>query len=197
MQQKTADELKRFYHIEDDEESESEEEKTLEELEKELAEDEENLRDEISENEEEDDNLDAKAVGKQVYDPMRGKGVIGSSDESSTDEEEDEEEEEQEEETKVPEGEPTRRIAAVNMDWDNIKAVDLLKVLNGFKPSASVIKSVSIYPSQFGKERMQREDIEGPPKEIFDVDPEKLTEEDEGEEFDQEALRKYQLDRLK
>lgn len=84
------------------------------------------------------------------------------------------------------------------MDWDKIKAVDILKVMNGFAPPSSVIKSVTIYPSEFGKERMAREDIEGPPKEIFPVDvDENKPLADEGEEFDQDALRKYQIERLR
>jgi hypothetical protein len=102
------------------------------------------------------------------------------------------------------------------MDWDKIKAVDILKVLNGFKSDMSIIKSVSIYPSEFGKERIEKEETMGPPKEIFksqttlddenDDDDEEVTEasliknqleEGDGQDFDQEALRKYQLDRLK
>ncbi|GKT70207.1 pre-rRNA-processing protein ESF1 [Colletotrichum tofieldiae] len=73
---------------------------------------------------------------------------------------------------------------------------------------------VSVYPSEFGKERMQREELEGPPKEIFkksedsDEDSEdseaeeeaikkELLEEGDAEDFDHDALRKYQLDRLR
>lgn len=105
----------------------------------------------------------------------------------------------------------------VNLDWDKVKALDILKVLNGFKPSGSVIKEVTVYPSEFGKERMAKEEVEGPPREIFrdskkknatgsdseDEDAE-ITEKSllaeqtkDGEDFDSEALRKYQLDRLK
>ena len=90
------------------------------------------------------------------------------------------------------------------MDWDRIRAIDLLKVLNAFKPTTSVIKQVSIYPSEFGKERMAREEMEGPPKELFEKEgdvskaPKKNEDEEEHDgDFDQEALRKYQLDRLK
>lgn len=101
------------------------------------------------------------------------------------------------------------------MDWDKIKAVDILKALNGFKPDTGIIKSVTIYPSEFGKERLASEEIHGPPKDIFkkkeesedeDEDDNEVTEETiiknqleegDGRDFDQEALRKYQLDRLK
>lgn len=94
--------------------------------------------------------------------------------------------------------------------------------------------SVKIYPSSFGRERMEREEREGPPKEVFNArisdgeddesvmkmgrkkksrkskkvesDDEEITEkdilreqvEDGGEEdYDGEALRKYQLERLR
>lgn len=101
------------------------------------------------------------------------------------------------------------------MDWDKVKALDILKVLNGFKPSGSVIKAVTVYPSEFGKERMAKEEVEGPPRDIFrdaksngdsdnDEDGKEVTEKSileeqtrDGDEFDSEKLRKYQLDRLK
>ena len=67
------------------------------------------------------------------------------------------------------------------------------------------ILSVRIYPSQFGKERLKKEEVEGPPKEIFKR-PQKreeaeltgsLIQEDDGEEYNEKALRKYQLERLR
>jgi hypothetical protein len=124
----------------------------------------------------------------------------------------------------IPLGEATRRVAVVNLDWDNIKAVDLFVLFNGFKPPAGQIHSVTIYPSSFGKERMAKEAIEGPPRDIFkkesesvasiseqDTDSESGTDSDiddpladlkgklveEAGEFDQSALRRYQLDRMK
>ncbi|KAI8139024.1 hypothetical protein BJV82DRAFT_628746 [Fennellomyces sp. T-0311] len=194
--QTAEEELKRFYDIDEDEESGDEEEQTLEELERELAADEGNLEDENI-------PLIKKKSRRAGYDPMRGKGVIDSSDESTTDEEEGLSDEESEEEVQIPTGDPTYRIAAVNMDWDKIRAVDILKVMNTFKPTTAVVKSVTIYPSEFGKERMAREEVEGPPKELFEKEGSgkdtKFNENDEekDEDFDQIALRKYQLDRLK
>ncbi|KAL9601068.1 MAG: hypothetical protein Q9219_002777 [cf. Caloplaca sp. 3 TL-2023] len=67
----------------------------------------------------------------------------------------------------IPLGEVTSRIAVVNLDWDNIRATDLMAVFSSFVLNAGHIKSISIYPSSFGKERMEREEMEGPPKEIF------------------------------
>ena len=67
------------------------------------------------------------------------------------------------------------------------------------------VLSVRVYPSNFGMERMEREEKEGPPPEIFkkrelDVDEvnEKTIYEVGGEDdYDEDALRKYQLERLR
>lgn len=159
------------------------------------------------------------------------------------------------EQATVPLGEETKRLAVVNMDWDHVRSLDLYKVFSslvspiatrlpgtavtetteGRRNQASVqvkgtVESVRVYVSEFGKERMKREDIEGPPKEIFkrasedgtasssrktkkknrkgqgkereqdgseDEDSDVVFEVDDGAEFDEEALRKYQLERLR
>jgi len=62
----------------------------------------------------------------------------------------------------VPTGDVTRRFAVLNMDWDKLKAVDLLALFNSFKPKEGTILSVAIYPSEFGKARMAEEDRFGP-----------------------------------
>ena len=67
----------------------------------------------------------------------------------------------------IPVGEVTSRIAVVNLDWDNIRAADLMAVFSSFVPATGAIQKISIYPSEFGKQRMQREETEGPPSEIF------------------------------
>ncbi|SCV71558.1 BQ2448_3146 [Microbotryum intermedium] len=213
--------------------------------------------------------------------------VAGSDDEGEFEEGEDGDDED--------DPEPTKRLAVVNMDWDNLRAVDLYRVLasplsataasiaetsksstsnsrahvgaakkfdergqevEGFKPSSRLaiapgrLLHLRIYPSQFGRARMEREAREGPPTEVFkaaqaaasddgkgdgDVlvlgrqknegkakakkskkrrgadsdddseDDEEITEQDvvrdqveNGEEdYDHEALRKYQLERLR
>lgn len=159
-----------------------------------------------------------------------------SSEDSFSDEDDSEDLEEEEEIFKfpdelvedggVPMGEPSRRLAVVNLDWDNIRAVDLMAVFSSFTPGNGRISKISIYPSEFGKARMAREEMEGPPKEIFaqrkpetkdddgapgsesdedeSVDGEddeeikkSLIREDEGEEFDSAKLRRYQLERLR
>lgn len=166
-----------------------------------------------------------KSLDKK-YDPAREGGFSSSEDDSS--EEDDEEEDEVEDQARpdeidVPMGDISRRIAIVNLDWDNIRAVDLMAVANSFVPTGGRITDVTVYPSEFGKERIQKEEVEGPPKEIFatsnakDKDEEDIEEsesesdseaerekykkelikEQKGEEFDSAALRSYQLDRLR
>ena len=158
---------------------------------------------------------------------------MSSSEDSSSDEDLEEEEEEvfgllNEEEGPdgIPKGEVSSRIAVVNLDWDNIRAADLMAVFSSFVPSSGRIHKISIYPSEFGKERMEREEMEGPPKEIFGqkngLDPsqqdepeasegddqeddadedDKITKsiikEDPGLEFNSAKLRRYQLERLR
>lgn len=74
---------------------------------------------------------------------------------------------------------PTKRIAVVNLDWDNMQAADLYAVFNSFltRPAAKgegkapsalgKLLRVKIYPSEFGKERMAKEEQEGPCGGIF------------------------------
>lgn len=168
-------------------------------------------------------------VQEEGFDPIRDGGLESSSDESSSDEEEEEIEEQVElagDDNEVPTGDISSRLAAVNMDWDNIRASDIMAVANSFVPADGRILNVVIYPSEFGMERMQREEIEGPPREIFastanknednvttlddvsdasdvsDAEDEEQVKEglqqgDNGEEFDSTKLRSYQLDRLR
>lgn len=101
-------------------------------------------------------------------------------------------------------------MAVVNMDWDRIKAVDLFILFDSFKPQGGCIESVKIVVSEFGKKRLEQEAIIGPPAEIFAKGSENAeedqTKEDylrssfkssNEEEFNRDALRKYQLERLR
>ncbi|XWX01208.1 hypothetical protein V2A60_009234 [Cordyceps javanica] len=165
------------------------------------------------------------------YDPARGGGFSSSEDEDSSEEEDSDDDEEggaelategdlqklQDEQAEVETGEVSKRIAIVNLDWDHVNSTDLFALFSSFiGDSPGRVTKVSVYPSEFGKERMQREEIEGPPKELFkesnensdsdeeeDSDDEneriknKLIQEGDDQDFDSDALRKYQLDRLR
>ncbi|XP_043787393.1 ESF1 homolog isoform X1 [Apis laboriosa] len=138
----------------------------------------------------------------------RGEGILmtdSSSDEESfeTSDEEDIEhnwgELDKEAETT---NEITHRLALCNMDWDRIRAVDLMVLFNSFLPLGGFISSIIIYPSEFGIQRMKEEELQGP-KELTEMDKEKKNEdendneEEEGSAYHMEKLRQYQLNRLK
>ncbi|KAF9518327.1 hypothetical protein BS47DRAFT_1423201 [Hydnum rufescens UP504] len=114
-------------------------------------------------------------------------------------------------------GKETTRIAVVNLDWDHVRAFHLFKIFNsiasqgasGSNSGSGRVLNVRVYPSEFGKERMSREEREGPPPEIFrkkkdeDLDEEDINEQtifeqgDGNAQYDDNALRKYQLERLR
>lgn len=220
---------------ESESEDESDEPKTTKDIKGDKSDDE-------SEEESEDDSessttLPAKAARKveeesadesddgAFLDRARGEGLQSDSDldDSSSDDSDAEDSEVEIEEEKPAEGDPSSAFAVVNLDWDNVRAVDLMSTFASFMPKGGSIKSVTIYPSDFGKEQMQKEEIEGPPKELFrskkkavesdsdsddDLDltnkedlekaARKLYEEDDAEQdYDSKALRRYQLQRLR
>ncbi|CAL3971519.1 hypothetical protein PZA11_007971 [Diplocarpon coronariae] len=173
---------------------------------------------------EDDEVVEEELKRAADYDPARGGGFSSSEDEDEEDEDEGgvnilEEEfpNMQAESAAVEMGEVSSRIAVVNMDWDNIRSVDLMAVFSSFVPPGGKILKISIYPSEFGKERMEREELEGPPKEVFankveeeipeedfedsEEEEEKIRKDllkgDDGKEFDSAALRQYQLERLR
>ncbi|OQE43393.1 hypothetical protein PENCOP_c003G02843 [Penicillium coprophilum] len=201
----TKEKLKQFYQVEEDEDEDEDEDS---------ADDDEEVQKEL------------KRVNAASYDPARDGGFESSSseDESSSEEEDEAEEDEIEfpdqQRSEVPLGEVTNRIAVVNLDWENIRAEDLMAVFSSFLPSGGRVLNATVYPSEFGKERMEREEVEGPPKEIFGSEKKKNTSDDseeeeldsdeeeeeikksmlkadDGEEFNSTQLRRYQLDRLR
>lgn len=201
--------LKRKYEFDEENELDNDEADDDDEVQKELSRVENRTRDVLREGRETDSESEA------------------STDETSTDDESEEDEAEDMEEEMgvgqsqqdIPTGEVTSRVALVNLDWDNIRAADLMAVFSSFlPPSGGSLLKVSIYPSEFGKERLEREEMEGPPKEIFantakeNNDEEDDSDEEEGDEdikksilkdengdedFNPTALRKYQLERLR
>ncbi|CAN8002512.1 unnamed protein product [Ixodes hexagonus] len=145
---------------------------------------------------------------EQERDPSRGVGNIEtSSDEDDSGDESGEESEPDvgwgELDRDAPKGDDvTRRLALCNLDWDKLKAQDLFVLLHSFLPPGGAVRSVNIYPSAFGKERMAQESVSGPSG-LVEAAPKKKTgagrgdQANGGERFDREALRKYQLDRLR
>lgn len=137
----------------------------------------------------------------------RGEGVLltdSSSDEESLDNSSDEEEidhnwGELDKEAETTD-QITHRLAVCNMDWDRIRALDLMVLFNSFLPTGGFIRSVTIYPSEFGLQRMKEEEITGP-KELIEMskesDIDELDENEEGSTYHMEKLRQYQLNRLK
>lgn len=113
--------------------------------------------------------------------------------------------------------ESTKRLAACNMDWDRIRASDIMVLCNSFLPPGGSILRVTIYPSEFGKERMAKEEVKGPQElteniqnraandnssesdndDFTDSDAENENENEEGNDYHMEKLRQYQLNRLK
>jgi hypothetical protein len=116
----------------------------------------------------------------------------------------------------------TRRLAVVDLDWDHVRAIHLFKIfasaiapvgLSSSRPNGvsvpikrGKVLSVRIYPSKFGLERMAHEE-NGPPPELLrkrksidgeeDVNERTIYETGDGDEYDEDALRKYQLQRLR
>ncbi|KAK4289806.1 hypothetical protein Pmani_037249 [Petrolisthes manimaculis] len=107
--------------------------------------------------------------------------------------------------------EETSCFAVCNLDWDRVKAADIMVLLSSFCPRGGKVQRVSIYPSEYGKERMAEEEKLGP-RELREtarsnadmdlVDLEKLEkgklDTDAGaSKKDIEALRRYQRNRLR
>ncbi|KAL8473905.1 hypothetical protein ACS0TY_030679 [Phlomoides rotata] len=109
----------------------------------------------------------------------------------------DEEEEDtfMQQEDNVPEIEDeTRRLAIVNLDWSQVRAVDLYVLLSSFLPKGGQVLSVSVYPSEFGAKRMAEEAVRGP---VGLFDEEDKTDDGEDDEIDNNKLRSYELSRLR
>jgi hypothetical protein len=48
----------------------------------------------------------------------------------------------------------TKRLALCNYDWMNITSKDLMLLFSSFKTNAGYIKSVKVYMSNIGKEKL-------------------------------------------
>lgn len=162
-------------------------------------------------NDEESENEDEKVKLKDESEDSSSSEEVESDDSSSTSlsgstdsDEEDgvyEEEEQEQGELKIQEiDKETHRLAVVNMDWSEVRAVDLYVLLSSFLPKGGHIVSVAVYPSESGLKRMEEEAVRGPVG-LFDDDKNKNedeeSEDDDGDEIDTEKLRAYELSRLR
>uniref|UniRef100_A0A336LQA1 CSON000550 protein n=1 Tax=Culicoides sonorensis TaxID=179676 RepID=A0A336LQA1_CULSO len=227
----TTEDLKKYYELSSEDEDA--------ELEKEIEKEQKAIEERASESEDEgiedvgketdefgnsilatDENIskDIKSKLKNLeIDYARGEAALVS--DSSSDEESSEEEDNElvldhvwgELDADAPRTEDsTYRLAACNMDWDRIRAVDIMVLCNSFLPPGGIVKKVSIYPSEFGKERLKEEEITGPKELIESSKPVNSDSDDENQsdieakeedadeaEYQREKLREYQLNRLK
>ncbi|XP_056312506.1 ESF1 homolog [Danio aesculapii] len=173
-----------------------------------VYEEDEDVESGVEEEEEEDDD-DEDEESDSGPDLARGKGNIEtSSDEDEDDDEGDEVEDvlqRQKEEIEHDWGEmwkdaprsddTSRRLAVCNMDWDRLKAKDLLALFNSFKPKGGVVLSVTVYPSEFGKERIHTEQTQGP-LELSSLSENPDADTDEQRIY-REKVRDYQFKRLR
>ncbi|DAZ97199.1 TPA: hypothetical protein N0F65_003830, partial [Lagenidium giganteum] len=117
---------------------------------------------------EQDDDEEGEEKSEELtrleYLNKMARGELGSDSSDSSSDEEDEEmaEEMEEEKEDVPLGEETRRFAILNCDWSRIRAVDILALCQSFAPATGTVKDVTIYPSDYGLEKMKEEEKYGP-----------------------------------
>ena len=128
----------------------------------------------LDEDEDSEDGEESESDESHLDIDLSDDGAVASNEDDN-----DEAEEEEEEEEVL--ADPTERIAAVNLDWDNLRAVDLFSVFNSFLQSSpgagsseqggrlGRLVNVRIYPSDFGKGRMEQEEREGPGGGIFAI----------------------------
>ena len=57
--------------------------------------------------------------------------------------------------------EPSPHLCILNLNWEHTRAVDVYAMLHSFCPPGT-LKTVEVYPSDFGRERMEKERVEGP-----------------------------------
>lgn len=52
-------------------------------------------------------------------------------------------------------------LAVMNADWTHFRAVDIFAIISSFVPAGAVLR-VTVYPSNFGLERLKKEELFGP-----------------------------------
>lgn len=119
-----------------------------------------------------DDDDDTEGVTSKNLIKKQKSGVHKAADESDVDDMESDEEYRENGAVKLPGTvagqvadvveKPTKRLAIMNMDWSIIRSVDLLTLFRSAAPPGGLVKKVSIYSSEFGRQRMEHEIKYGP-----------------------------------
>eukprot|EP01028_Stygiella_incarcerata_P005259 TRINITY_DN2238_c0_g2_i1.p1 TRINITY_DN2238_c0_g2~~TRINITY_DN2238_c0_g2_i1.p1 ORF type:complete len:486 (+),score=224.20 TRINITY_DN2238_c0_g2_i1:68-1525(+) len=103
----------------------------------------------------------------------------------------------------------TKRLAIQHLDWDTVTAQDIYVLVSSFLPPGGRLARVSIYPSDFGIEMLEKEEANGPDESIWKSEEKSLRrlegkEDDDDGEFDAEGsafdpvkLRKYEIQKLR
>jgi len=151
----TRDDMNKFYQLEEDEDessSTSSDEESEEKTEKETDDEEldELLQSDESDNEEEEEEEEEKGKSRSSDEDEE----IPEADDGTTWNEFDDK--------CARSDEVSRRLAVCNMDWDRVRAIDIFLLLNSWKPADGVIKSVTIYPSEYGLQQIEAEKKLGP-----------------------------------
>ncbi|KAM7516100.1 hypothetical protein LguiA_005683 [Lonicera macranthoides] len=177
--------------VQSDDESESESESEIEKLQKGgpkpsdfKLRSKRALSESESEDEDDDDVVDSDTTSTSTTDSDEDNEIYSEEEETLA-----------QEENVPPIDKETHRLAVVNMDWNQVKAVDLYVLLSSFLPKGGQILSVAVYPSEFGLKRMEEEAVHGPVG-LFDDDEDKNAS-DEDDEIDNGKLRAYELSRLR
>lgn len=177
----SAKEIKKFYRLEEEEESQKEDSPPIVDLKgKEEAVD-GNIISSDSEDMQESSEDDIDNLEMYANEVDDGENVM---------------------EEEVPVGDETNRLAVVNLSWDKIRAVDVFVMLSSFLPEGGILKTVTVYYSDFGLQKIEEESSLGPQgiwKDEQNGSQENLQDVSDNEEeaFDQEKLRQYELQRLK
>mmetsp|Transcript_33352 Transcript_33352/g.37933 ORF Transcript_33352/g.37933 Transcript_33352/m.37933 type:complete len:744 (-) Transcript_33352:177-2408(-) len=158
---------------------------------------------EISESSSDDDSEDSDA-DLQEEDLMGESGVLDPSSKNEQDE------------VSITEA-PSRYLAVMNMDWAKVRAVDLFAIVSSFTAPGSIQK-VQVFPSDYGLEKMEKENISGPlnlwkKNEVINKQdeseedkqsitgeigmPHQIGEDYVESDFDPEKLRAYEVSKLK
>lgn len=80
----------------------------------------------------------------------------------------------------------SNRLAVQNCDWESVTAQDLMVILQSFCPGGKAVRSVSIYPSDFGLKAMAEEAKYGP-QHIWKTQKKSEEETSENEEEEDES----------